>query len=118
MISIVLATAEVDNFWSAKVLTAAMVPSEVITAVSKLVSTAGRSRRGKPTKVTNNIRALRFATGEMTPADLAHRIGVTHQPGRYATQRYGHEHAPRQTPPDSRTADNYVFSSCISGGAL
>ncbi len=37
MISLVLATAEVDNFWSAKVLPAAMVPSEVITAVSKLV---------------------------------------------------------------------------------
>jgi putative transcriptional regulator len=34
---------------------------------------------GKPTKVTNNIRALRFATGEMTQADLAHRIGVTRQ---------------------------------------
>ena len=33
----------------------------------------------KPTKVTNRIRALRFAAGEMTQADLAERIGVTRQ---------------------------------------
>lgn len=33
----------------------------------------------KPTKVTNRIRALRFASGEMTQADLAERIGVTRQ---------------------------------------
>lgn len=34
---------------------------------------------GKPTRVTNDIRALRFANGEMTQADLAERIGVTRQ---------------------------------------
>jgi len=34
---------------------------------------------GKPTRVTNSIRALRFATGEMTQAELADRIGVTRQ---------------------------------------
>ena len=34
---------------------------------------------GKPTKVTNSIRALRFAHGEMTQAELADRIGVTRQ---------------------------------------
>ncbi len=34
---------------------------------------------GKPTKVTNNIRALRFANAEMTQADLADRLGVTRQ---------------------------------------
>jgi putative transcriptional regulator len=34
---------------------------------------------GKPTKVTNSIRALRFAHGEMTQAELAARIGVTRQ---------------------------------------
>jgi putative transcriptional regulator len=34
---------------------------------------------GKPTKVTNSIRAQRFAHGEMTQAELAHRIGVTRQ---------------------------------------
>ena len=34
---------------------------------------------GKPTRVTNTIRALRFANGEMTQADLATRIGVTRQ---------------------------------------
>jgi putative transcriptional regulator len=34
---------------------------------------------GKPTKVTNSIRSLRFAHGEMTLADLADRIGVTRQ---------------------------------------
>jgi putative transcriptional regulator len=33
----------------------------------------------KPTSVTNSIRALRFARGEMTQADLADRIGVTRQ---------------------------------------
>lgn len=33
----------------------------------------------KPTKVTNAIRAFRFANGEMTQADLADRIGVTRQ---------------------------------------
>lgn len=33
----------------------------------------------KPTKVTNVIRALRFAHGEMTQAELADRIGVTRQ---------------------------------------
>jgi putative transcriptional regulator len=33
----------------------------------------------RPTKVTNAIRSLRFANGEMTQADLADRIGVTRQ---------------------------------------
>jgi len=33
----------------------------------------------KPTSVTNTIRALRAAHGEMTQADLAERIGVTRQ---------------------------------------
>ncbi|WP_341715993.1 helix-turn-helix transcriptional regulator [Micromonospora sp. FIMYZ51] len=33
----------------------------------------------KPTRVTNNIRALRFARDEMTQAELADRIGVTRQ---------------------------------------
>ena len=33
----------------------------------------------KPTRVTNAIRALRFAHGEMTQADLARHIGVTRQ---------------------------------------
>ncbi|GLY94300.1 helix-turn-helix transcriptional regulator [Actinoplanes sp. NBRC 103695] len=33
----------------------------------------------KPTRITNAIRALRFATGEMTQADLAERLGVTRQ---------------------------------------
>ncbi len=32
-----------------------------------------------PTRVTNSIRALRFAHGEMTQAELADRIGVTRQ---------------------------------------
>lgn len=34
---------------------------------------------GKTTKVTNSIRALRFANAEMTQAELASRIGVTRQ---------------------------------------
>jgi putative transcriptional regulator len=33
----------------------------------------------KSTRVTNSIRALRFAHGEMTQAELANRIGVTRQ---------------------------------------
>ncbi|MER6832169.1 helix-turn-helix transcriptional regulator [Streptosporangium sp. NPDC000563] len=33
----------------------------------------------KPTKITNAIRSLRFATGEMTQAELAERVGVTRQ---------------------------------------
>jgi putative transcriptional regulator len=33
----------------------------------------------KPTRVTNTIRTLRFAHGEMTQADLADRVGVTRQ---------------------------------------
>ena len=33
----------------------------------------------KPTLFTNSIRALRFANGEMTQADLADRVGVTRQ---------------------------------------
>ncbi|WP_106402004.1 helix-turn-helix transcriptional regulator [Actinocorallia populi] len=34
---------------------------------------------GKPTRITNTIRHLRFVRGEMTQADLASRIGVTRQ---------------------------------------
>lgn len=34
---------------------------------------------GKPTMVTNEIRRLRFAHGEMTQAELAHKVGVTRQ---------------------------------------
>lgn len=33
----------------------------------------------KPTRITNEIRALRFASAEMTQAELAERIGVTRQ---------------------------------------
>lgn len=33
----------------------------------------------KPTRVTNDIRSLRFAAGEMTQAELADRVGVTRQ---------------------------------------
>ena len=35
--------------------------------------------RPKPTRVTNDIRQLRFAHGEMTQAELAERVGVTRQ---------------------------------------
>ena len=34
---------------------------------------------GKPTRVINQIRRLRFETGEMTQAELAERVGVTRQ---------------------------------------
>jgi putative transcriptional regulator len=33
----------------------------------------------KPTRVTNNIKALRTARGDMTQAELAERLGVTRQ---------------------------------------
>ena len=33
----------------------------------------------KPTRVTNSIRAQRFAADEMTQAELADRVGVTRQ---------------------------------------
>ena len=33
----------------------------------------------KPTKITNSIRALRFAHGEMTQAQLVDHVGVTRQ---------------------------------------
>ena len=33
----------------------------------------------KPTLVTNSIRTLRFARGEMTQADLADKVGATRQ---------------------------------------
>ncbi|WP_022894743.1 helix-turn-helix transcriptional regulator [Agromyces subbeticus] len=33
----------------------------------------------KPTRVTNEIRGLRFRHGEMTQAELASRLGVTRQ---------------------------------------
>jgi putative transcriptional regulator len=33
----------------------------------------------KPTRVSNDIRVLRFTNGEMTQAELAERIGVTRQ---------------------------------------
>ena len=33
----------------------------------------------RPTRVTNSIRSLRFANGEMTQAELADRVGVTRQ---------------------------------------
>jgi putative transcriptional regulator len=34
---------------------------------------------GKPTRVSNQIRRLRFEAGEMTQAELAKRVGVTRQ---------------------------------------
>lgn len=34
---------------------------------------------GKPTRVTNQIRRLRFENGQMTQAELAERVGVTRQ---------------------------------------
>jgi putative transcriptional regulator len=33
----------------------------------------------RPTKVTNSIRALRFAAAEMTQSELADRVGATRQ---------------------------------------
>jgi putative transcriptional regulator len=33
----------------------------------------------RPTRVTNRIRALRFAADEMTQAELADRVGTTRQ---------------------------------------
>jgi len=33
----------------------------------------------KPTRISNSIRTLRFASGEMTQAELADRVNVTRQ---------------------------------------
>jgi putative transcriptional regulator len=33
----------------------------------------------KPTRITNDLRALRFGAGEMTQAQLADRVGLTRQ---------------------------------------
>ena len=33
----------------------------------------------RPTRVSNSIRTLRFAAGEMTQAELADKVGVTRQ---------------------------------------
>jgi putative transcriptional regulator len=33
----------------------------------------------RPTRVTNRIRTLRFAAGEMTQAELSDRVGTTRQ---------------------------------------
>ena len=40
---------------------------------------AASATSAKPTRVTNDMRRLRFANGEMTQADLADRTGVTRQ---------------------------------------
>src|SRR4051794_11307622 len=45
------------------------LPARILTAATMV----------KPTQVTNAIRALRFANGEMTQAQLAAAIGVTRQ---------------------------------------
>ena len=34
---------------------------------------------GKPTRIINRIRTLRFHAGEMTQAELARQVGVTRQ---------------------------------------
>lgn len=34
---------------------------------------------GKPTRITNRLRELRFHSQEMTQAELARRVGVTRQ---------------------------------------
>ncbi len=34
---------------------------------------------GKPTRITNKLRELRFHSQEMTQAELAQRVGVTRQ---------------------------------------
>jgi putative transcriptional regulator len=34
---------------------------------------------GRPTRVSNQIRRLRYEAGEMTQAELAQRVGVTRQ---------------------------------------
>ena len=81
----------------------------------------------KPTQVTNSIRALRFANGEMTQADLAERIGVTRQTviaieqGRYSPS------LEMARPSDSSKADvrdrdiarfgEHASRWCVVGGA-
>ena len=53
--------------------------SAILGSVTKIIAYRTSFRVVKPTRVTNSIRALRFAHGEMTQAELAERIGVTRQ---------------------------------------
>ena len=78
--ALVLAMAEADHFWIANALYLAFVLSAVLGSVGEdRRLPAGLPAVVKPTRVTNSIRALRFAHGEMTQAELADRIGVTRQ---------------------------------------
>ena len=79
IVRFVLTLIRAEYFWIANAIYAAFV-------VWAVVSIGRQARRvptgavvGKPTKVTNSIRALRFAHGEMTQAELAARIDVTRQ---------------------------------------
>ena len=76
--ALVLAMLEVDLFWIGNTL---FFIGAVGARWGTIVSI--RAYRGcsvvKATRVTNTIRALRFAHGEMTQAELAERLGVTRQ---------------------------------------
>ena len=79
VVALILTMLEYDYFWIANTL-----------YLSFAVAGAGRGDREaarvppgvlmvRPTRVTNRIRVLRFAAGEMTQAELADRVGVTRQ---------------------------------------
>ena len=77
---LILAMLEADWFWIANTLYLGFI----LSAHARLghqdrALPPGLAHVVKPTRVTNTIRALRFAHGEMTQAELADRIGVTRQ---------------------------------------
>ena len=80
MVAFVVAMTGAGHFWIANALFLGGI-------VGSPVSCRHQDRRVppavpgmvKPTRVTNTIRSLRFANGEMTQAELADRVGVTRQ---------------------------------------
>ena len=78
--ALLLALVKADWFWIANVIYLGFVLSAILGSATRIAALP-RKPPGvvKPTRVTNSIRSLRFARGEMTQADLAERIGVTRQ---------------------------------------
>ena len=77
---LVLAMLRYDHFWIANALYLSFVVGAVVSSVAKIVALSqGLLAMVKPTRVTNSIRALRFAASEMTQSELADRVGVTRQ---------------------------------------
>ena len=79
--ALVLTLAEFDYFWIANAITSRSWPGggRRRGRQARRLSTGLLGRWCKPTRVSNQIRRLRFEAGEMTQAELAERVGVTRQ---------------------------------------